>query len=121
VTEIITATAAEATSAAATEATNFLQEMLDVTVPALKGNNDSVYNLEEMNDHIQKVMLEPEIQYDQKMEPVHSIVGMARQLMDDPEAQLMAVVALGIGKLIFVSIIVLPFFCRFEQLFIRAS
>jgi hypothetical protein len=37
-------------------------------------------------------------------------MGMARQLMNDPEAQLMAVVALGLGKMIFVSIIVLPFF-----------
>jgi hypothetical protein len=48
-------------------------------------------------------------------------MGMARQLMNDPEAQLMAVVALGLGKMIFVSIIVLPFFFQLKQLFMIAS
>ncbi len=106
-TEATKAMATEVTTAVATEATNFLQEMLDVTVPALKGTTDSVYNLEEMNNHLQKVMLEPEIQLNLEMESAHSVMGMARQLMNDPEAQLMAVVALGLGKMIFVSIIVL--------------
>ena len=109
-TEAAKVTVTEVTTVVATEATNFLQEMLDVTVPALKGTTDSAYNLDEMNDHLQKAMLEPEIQLNQEMESAHSVMGMARQLMNDPEAQLMAVVALGLGKMIFVSIIVLPFF-----------
>jgi hypothetical protein len=113
VTEAAKVTVTEVTTVVATEATNFLQEMLDVTVPALKGTTDSVYNLDEMNDHLQKAMLEPEIQLNQEMESAHSVMGMARQLMNDPEAQLMAVVALGLGKMIFVSIIVLPFFYFF--------
>lgn len=112
-TEAAKVTVTEVTTVVATEATNFLQEMLDVTVPALKGTTDSAYNLDEMNDHLQKAMLEPEIQLNQEMESAHSVMGMARQLMNDPEAQLMAVVALGLGKMIFVSIIVLPFFYFF--------
>ncbi len=49
-TEAAKVTVTEVTTVVATEATNFLQEMLDVTVPALKGTTDSTYNLHEMNE-----------------------------------------------------------------------
>ncbi len=82
-----------------TEATSILEELLNVTVPALEGNNSAAYDLKEMNDNDQRVMLGPQINYNEEEKTINAMVGAVRQLMSDPESQLMAAVAIGIGTL----------------------
>jgi hypothetical protein len=82
-----------------TEATSILEELLNVTVPALEGNNSAAYDLKEMNDNVQRVMLGPHINYNEEEKTINAMVGAVRQLMSDPESQLMAAVAIGIGTL----------------------
>ena len=82
-----------------TEATSILEELLNVTVPALEGNSSAAYDLKGMNDNVQRVMLGPHINYNEEEKTINAMVGAVRQLMSDPESQLMAAVAIGIGTL----------------------
>ncbi len=70
-----------------------------MTVPALEGNNSAAYDLKELNDNVQRVMLGPHINYNEEEKTINAMVGAVRQLMSDPESQLMAAVAIGIGTL----------------------
>ncbi len=70
-----------------------------MTVPALEGNNSAAYDLKELNDNVQRVMLGPHINYNEEEKTINTMVGAVRQLMSDSESQLMAAVAIGVGTL----------------------
>ncbi len=67
-----------------------------MTVPALEGNNSAAYDLKELNDNVQRVKLGPHINYNEEEKTINAMVGAVRQLMSDPESQLMAI---GVGTL----------------------
>jgi hypothetical protein len=84
-----------------TEVTSILEDLLNVTVPTLEGNNSAVYDLKELNENVQRVMLGPQFNDIEEKKTVTAIVGAVRQLMADPESQMMAAVAIGLGTLNF--------------------
>jgi len=63
--EVTTSATSTTAKLLVTEATSILEELLNVTVPALEGNNSAAYNLKEMNDNVQRVMLGPHINYNE--------------------------------------------------------
>ena len=97
--EVTTSATSTTAKLLVTEVTSILEELLNVTVPALEGNNSAAYDLKEMNDNVQRVMLGPHINYNEEEKTINAMVGAVRQLMSDPESQLMAAVAIGIGTL----------------------
>ncbi len=62
-----------------------------MTVPALEGNNSAAYDLKELNGNVQRVMLGPHINYNEEEKTINAMVGVFRQLMANPDSQIVAI------------------------------
>jgi hypothetical protein len=81
-----------------TEKSFHMEDLLNVTVPALTGTNLSQFNMEESNKALEESLLQPVVHYNEEEKTLNAIGGAVKALFTDPDAQVMVAVTIGIGK-----------------------
>ena len=81
-----------------TERSFQVEDLLNVTVPALQGTNVSQFNLDESNKALEENLLQPMVHYNEEEKTLNAIGGAVKALFTDPDAQVMVAATIGIGK-----------------------
>ena len=80
-----------------TERSFQVEDLLNVTVPALQGTNVSQFNLDKSNKALEKELLQPMVHYNEEEKTLNAIGGAVKALFTDPDAQVMVAATIGIG------------------------